>query len=184
MSPELATRFHGHSGPTFVLPVRSMSSPTHWSLPFLQPRTEAPRSRTALIILNQPFSKTLLHRLWHSTDWHCCADGGANRLHDLLSGGGGGGGGGGGDATAPTTTTAIAPDTLTGRIADLLGRFTQQLRRSGRTSEVNDYLPDLLKGDLDSVREDVRRYYETRVSQLVYTFLRQKSSPIRNRGCC
>jgi thiamine pyrophosphokinase len=32
------------------------------------------------------------------------------------------------------------------------------------TSEVEDYLPDLLKGDLDSVREDVRRYYETRVS--------------------
>lgn len=32
------------------------------------------------------------------------------------------------------------------------------------TTEVDDYLPDLLKGDLDSVREDVRRYYETRVS--------------------
>jgi thiamine pyrophosphokinase len=38
----------------------------------------------------------------------------------------------------------------------------QQPQRSRRTSEVNDYLPDLLKGDLDSVREDVRRYYETR----------------------
>lgn len=156
-----------------------MSSPTHWSLPFLQPHNDAPRSRTALIILNQPFSKVLLHRLWHSTDWHCCADGGANRLHDLLSGGGGAG-----DATAPTTTTAIAPDTLTGWIADLLGRFTQHPRRSRRTSEVDDYLPDLLKGDLDSVRQDVRRYYETRVSWL-HCFLPQEiAPPIRDRGCC
>jgi thiamine pyrophosphokinase len=154
-----------------------MSSPTHWSLPFLRPRNEAPGSRTALIILNQPFSKALLHRLWHSTDWHCCADGGANRLHDLLSGDGSGGG-----ATAPTTTAAIAPDTLSRWIADLLSRFMQQPQRSRRTSEVNDYLPDLLKGDLDSVREDVRRYYETRVSW--YTLSSLRNCPIRDCGCC
>ncbi|KAI0001491.1 thiamine pyrophosphokinase Thi80 [Russula compacta] len=98
-----------------------MSSPTHWSLPFLQSREKARRSRTALIILNQPFSKPLLHRLWHASNWHCCADGGANRLHDLLKGS---------DSAGGTT--------------------------------VDYYLPDLLKGDLDSVREDVRRYYETR----------------------
>jgi len=97
-----------------------MSSPTHWSLPFLQTGDEASRSKTALIILNQPFSKALLRRLWHATNWHCCADGGANRLHDVLNG-----------------------------------------------DRVNDYLPDLLKGDLDSVREDVRRYYETRGVRVV-----------------
>ena len=95
-----------------------MSSPIHWSLPFLQTCDEESRSKTALIILNQPFSKALLRRLWHATDWHCCADGGANRLHDVLNG-----------------------------------------------DRVDDFLPDLLKGDLDSVREDVRRYYETRVSR-------------------
>lgn len=135
-----------------------MSSPTHWSLPFLQPRNESPASRTALIVLNQPFSKALLHRLWHATDWHCCADGGANRLHDLLSGD---------DDNSDTTTIASVAGRLTGWIADLLSRFMQQQpRRSSRrrTSKVDDYLPDLLKGDLDSVREDVRRYYETRVS--------------------
>lgn len=109
-----------------------MSSPTHWSLPFLQTRDEASRSKTALIILNQPFSKALLRRLWHATDWHCCADGGANRLHDVLNC----------DAIDTTTTTA-----------------------SAALDRVDDYLPDLLKGDLDSVREDVRRYYETRVSR-------------------
>ena len=98
-----------------------MSSPTHWSLPFLQTRDEASRCKTALIILNQPFSNALLRRLWHATDWHCCADGGANRLHDVLNG-----------------------------------------------DRVDDCLPDLLKGDLDSVREDVRQYYETRVSRCYY----------------
>ena len=112
-----------------------MSSPTHWSLPFLQTHNEAPRSKTALIILNQPFSKALLRHLWHATDWHCCADGGANRLHDVLNCDTG-------DAIDTTITTA-----------------------SAASDRVDDYLPDLLKGDLDSVREDVRRYYETRVSR-------------------
>jgi thiamine pyrophosphokinase len=111
-----------------------MSSPTHWSLPFLQTRDEASRSKTALIILNQPFSKALLRCLWHTTNWHCCADGGANRLHDVLNGGNSA------DATIDDTATTTADH------------------------RVDNYLPDLLKGDLDSVREDVRRYYETRVS--------------------
>ena len=113
-----------------------MSSPTHWSLPFLQTRDEGSRSKTALIILNQPFSKGLLRRLWHATDWHCCADGGANRLHAVLNGDSG--------DSINNTTTATA---------------------STAADRVDDYLPDLLKGDLDSVREDVRRYYETRVSR-------------------
>ncbi|KAI0279731.1 thiamine pyrophosphokinase [Russula aff. rugulosa BPL654] len=114
-----------------------MSSPTHWSLPFLQTHNEAPRSKTALIILNQPFSKALLRHLWHATDWHCCADGGANRLHDVLNCDTG-------DAIDTTITTA-----------------------SAASDRVDDYLPDLLKGDLDSVREDVRRYYETRGVRVV-----------------
>ncbi|KAI0303812.1 thiamine pyrophosphokinase [Multifurca ochricompacta] len=94
---------------------------------------DCPGSKIALIILNQSFSKPLLYRLWHASDWHCCADGGANHLYDLLSG-----------ADRPTSWTAY------------LLRFLQ-LRRT----EVNSYLPDLLKGDLDSLREDVRQYYKT-----------------------
>ncbi len=124
-------------------PVRPMSSPTHWSVPFLRPSDEAYRSKTALIILNQPFSKALLHRLWHTTHWHCCADGGANRLHDLLNGDSGNATDDTINTTTTTTTTTIA---------------------SAAADTINDYLPDLIKGDLDSIREDVKRYYETRVS--------------------
>src|SRR6266404_4089868 len=118
-----------------------MSSVTQWSLPFLQsvPSSEATRTKIALIILNQPFSKPLLVRLWHASDWRCCADGGANRLHDLLSG-----------AENPTSY-----------ISRLLGWILQP-----RSTEADNYLPDLLKGDLDSLRGDVRQFYETRVGIL------------------
>jgi len=106
--------------------------------------------RTALIILNQPFSKPLLQCVWHASDWHCCADGGANRLHDLLSGGT--------NADADMNAAAVA-DRPTGWIASLVS-WLAQLR--WRMVDVDNYIPDLVKGDLDSVREDVRRYYETR----------------------
>ncbi|KAH9972800.1 thiamine pyrophosphokinase [Lactifluus volemus] len=98
-----------------------MDSTTHyWDLPFYQStpspldkKSQVPKkAKTALIILNQPFSKPLLRRLWHTSDWRCCADGGAN---------------------LPSPRT-----------------------------EIEDYIPDIIKGDLDSLRDDVRRYYETR----------------------
>ena len=110
-----------------------MTSSYSWSLPFLQPTPsdEAPRTKTALIILNQPFSKSLLFRLWHASDWRCCADGGGNRLHDLLS------------------------------------ETDNRLPQSQRT-EADQYLPDLLKGDLDSLRDDVRQYYEAQVGILPF----------------
>lgn len=59
--------------------------PLSWSLPFLDSSDQQNARKYALIILNQPFSLLLLQKLWHSTHWHCCADGGANRLHDVLS---------------------------------------------------------------------------------------------------
>lgn len=44
-----------------------------------------PDNNNALLILNQPISsKTLLHRVWLSTSYRICADGGANRLYDLF----------------------------------------------------------------------------------------------------
>ncbi|KAH9037870.1 thiamine pyrophosphokinase [Lactarius pseudohatsudake] len=118
--------------------LRLMSSSFYWSLPSLQPAPsgEAPRTKVALIVLNQPFSKPLLHRLWHASNWRCCADGGANRLHDLLNG---------------------ADDRPTSYVARLLGWFIQS-----RRTEADEYLPDLLKGDLDSVRDDVKQFYEAR----------------------
>jgi thiamine pyrophosphokinase len=56
---------------------------THWSTDFLT--NKSPGRNVALIILNQPFTVPLLNRAWAGSDWHCCADGGANRLHDALS---------------------------------------------------------------------------------------------------
>ncbi|TFK47390.1 thiamine pyrophosphokinase [Heliocybe sulcata] len=93
---------------------------SQWTLPFLDPpsRAGAPKGKYALIILNQPFSFPLLSRVWNACRWRCCADGGSNRLYDLLS-----------------STEGQDPK-----------RF---------------YLPDLIKGDLDSIRSDVRKYYES-----------------------
>ncbi|KAJ3762040.1 thiamine pyrophosphokinase [Lentinula raphanica] len=93
------------------------NSSHHWSVDFLCHEHSNAASKRVLIILNQPFSFALLQRLWNSTCWHCCADGGANRLLDTLR--------------------------------------QQSLDESS-------YLPDLVKGDLDSLRPDVRKYYESK----------------------
>ncbi|KAI0787935.1 thiamine pyrophosphokinase, partial [Fomes fomentarius] len=69
----------------------------------------------------------LLHRVWHASRWHACADGGANRLHDLLR--------------------------------DYDGRDLRHL-----------YTPDLIKGDLDSLRDDVRTYYSSRGVRIVHDY--------------
>lgn len=53
-----------------------------WNVKFLHGNEPTAERRYGLIILNQPFSLALLRRLWASTQWHCCADGGANRLYD------------------------------------------------------------------------------------------------------
>ena len=70
------------SHPRLMAPVPpSAYSVTPWEISFLDPLRQ---SRNALIILNQPFTYPLLRRVWYSSSWHACADGGANRLHDLL----------------------------------------------------------------------------------------------------
>ncbi|KAF8206516.1 hypothetical protein K438DRAFT_1963544 [Mycena galopus ATCC 62051] len=76
------------------------------------PSTPNATSNRVLVILNQPFSGGLFHRLWNSSQWHCCADGGANRLFDALT-----------------------------------------------ASQRPLFLPDLIKGDLDSIRNDVKEFY-------------------------
>lgn len=58
---------------------------TSWNVNFLQGNKRGNLGH-ALIILNQPFSAALFHRVWLSCEWRCCADGGANRLYDLFEG--------------------------------------------------------------------------------------------------
>jgi len=90
--------------------------PRKWAPSFLNENNPSvPLKKSALIVLNQPFSLGLLWRLWKASSWKACADGGANRLHDSFS----------------------------GELEDLRIRF----------------LPDLIKGDFDSIREDVKEYY-------------------------
>ncbi|KAF8896359.1 thiamine pyrophosphokinase Thi80 [Infundibulicybe gibba] len=93
---------------------------TSWHIDFLGATDwtpERPNTKRALVILNQPFSAALLRRVWNATSWHCCADGGANRLR------------------------AIAPDA--------------------------SYIPDMIKGDLDSLKHDVETYYTSQGVSIV-----------------
>lgn len=58
-----------------------------WAPTFLnEDNTPGSLKKSALIVLNQPFSLGLFWRLWKASSWRACADGGANRLHDLFSG--------------------------------------------------------------------------------------------------
>ncbi|KAF9084556.1 cAMP-dependent protein kinase subunit [Mortierella sp. GBA35] len=71
----------------------------------------------ALIILNQPIliHRTLFENVWHNATYRFCADGGANRLYDLLE--------------------------------------TDEERAK--------FLPDYVRGDLDSLRDSVKEYYQS-----------------------
>ncbi|KAF9150089.1 hypothetical protein BG015_008093 [Linnemannia schmuckeri] len=71
----------------------------------------------ALIILNQPIliHRTLFNNVWQNATYRFCADGGANRLYDLLK--------------------------------------TDEERAK--------FLPDYIRGDLDSLRDSVKDYYES-----------------------
>ncbi|XP_006459372.1 hypothetical protein AGABI2DRAFT_201549 [Agaricus bisporus var. bisporus H97] len=97
---------------------------TSWNIDFLKPldANEEAEGEFALVILNQPFSFELLDRVWRSAKWRCCADGGANRLYDVLK---------------------------------------------NMNVDCRKYLPDLIKGDLDSLREDVKHYYESQNIDIV-----------------
>ncbi|KAI6043861.1 thiamine pyrophosphokinase [Pisolithus marmoratus] len=109
-----------------------MASVAYWHLSFLN--SSAPPATRGLIILNQPLSRNLLDILWKACSWHYCADGGANRLYDLL------------------------PDDLRcwWVCCCRINCCHCQTRHDCR------YVPDLVKGDLDSLRADVRDYYTSK----------------------
>ncbi|KAK4999879.1 thiamine pyrophosphokinase [Cryomyces antarcticus] len=74
---------------------------------------------SALLILNQPIEDAeTFDRIWQHTSYRLCADGGANRLYDMVA--------------------------------------------AKYTSQTLEYLPSIVHGDLDSLRDDVRTYYLSR----------------------
>ena len=115
----------------------TVTMPSQWNVRFLQ--TNDVNTSRALIILNQPFSVPLLLRLWQSCTWRACADGGANRLHD-----------------------AFQDDASRTRFVFVYDLFEEDI-----PTTLSRYLPDLIKGDLDSLRADVRDFYTTHVRILL-----------------
>ena len=136
-----------------------MFPPTTWYIPWAENITEESWRPKALIILNQPFSVGLLRKLWpkchlfvtelkssHLTPLivffqgqvRCCADGGANRLHDSI-----------GARSSTEVVDRVCPHDC-----------------SATSDEKSScpYTPNFVKGDLDSLRPDVREYYSSRVS--------------------
>ncbi|XP_066441512.1 thiamin pyrophosphokinase 1 isoform X2 [Eleutherodactylus coqui] len=77
--------------------------------------------KCGLIILNQPLNKSLLDQLWSKATIKACADGGANRLHDITVG------------------------------------------------QQDEYLPDFISGDFDSIKPLVKEFYKEKECELIET---------------
>jgi len=108
---------------------------TTWDIPWAENKTEESWRPKALIILNQPFSVGLLRKLWPKCQVRCCADGGANRLHDSI-----------GARSSTEVVDRVCPHDC-----------------SATSDETScPYTPNFVKGDLDSLRPDVREYYSSR----------------------
>lgn len=87
----------------------------------------------SLIILNQPLPPfSTFKKLWDHTTYRICADGGANRLYDLFDG----------NPDESRESHVWFP-------SDYLPRFA--------TKEIQ--VPDIIIGDLDSLRPDTRQWY-------------------------
>jgi thiamine pyrophosphokinase len=85
-----------------------------------------------LLILNQPIAHfDVFARLWRHTSYRVCADGGANRLFDMFEG----------DLAVQRENYVCILMTSPEALANIVE------------------LPDLIHGDLDSLRNDVRAYY-------------------------
>ncbi|KAK4054938.1 thiamine pyrophosphokinase [Microbotryomycetes sp. JL201] len=107
--------------------------------------------QNALIILNTPLvHDALFQEIWSAASLRICADGGANRLYSRYAKG------------------SLA------RNSERTGRSTLSDSGSVRNAtqvtqdESNQWLPDVIKGDFDSLRPDVRQYYQDRGVQIIH----------------
>lgn len=105
--------------------------------------------RTAVVVLNQPLDEAefrAMAALWRVADFRVCADGGANRLFDASKRF---------DATVTNKSGGDA-DKKPGREA--AGAGSGEGSGVARAREMAP--PDLVTGDLDSLRDDVRAQLE------------------------
>lgn len=112
-----------------VSPLMTASSSSSIGIPTTTAAT------TAMIILNSPITRPpsmVFDRLWKSSQYHICADGGANRLMD-------------------STREYNDPPTITPLNDNIINNNDNNMR----------YIPNCIRGDLDSLRDDTRAYFES-----------------------
>ncbi|KAF9271929.1 thiamine pyrophosphokinase Thi80 [Linnemannia elongata] len=102
-------------------PSKCLEDPQEYQQKYVTANSDAMaghHGKFALIILNQPIliHRTLFNNVWQNATYRFCADGGANRLYDLLK----------------------------------------------TDEERSRFLPDYIRGDLDSLRDSVKNYYQSK----------------------
>lgn len=96
------------------------------------------KQSSALIILNTPF-QTAMHSQSSSSNNHC--------LPDVLR------------VLWESTTYHVCADGGANRLYDATTSSTQK-NSSSNENNIDKFIPDMITGDLDSIRSDVRAYYE------------------------
>ena len=107
--------------------------------PFFPTHEASSRNKqsSALIILNTPF-QTAMHSQSRSSNNHC--------LPDVLR------------VLWESTTYHVCADGGANRLYDATTSSTQNSSSNG--NNIDKFIPDMITGDLDSIRSDVRAYYE------------------------
>ncbi|KJE93480.1 thiamin pyrophosphokinase 1 [Capsaspora owczarzaki ATCC 30864] len=129
-----------------------------------------PNRKTALVILNQPLipvSSSLFQQLWADSAVHVCADGGTNRLYDGV-----------GFAQQQVADSAAAAAAVARPVAeatdavnhsdtsDRIARSNPHPQSVGcapsqQTISRDMYRPDVIVGDFDSIRTEVKTFYSS-----------------------
>ncbi|KAJ1974877.1 cAMP-dependent protein kinase subunit [Dimargaris cristalligena] len=127
-----------------------------------------PSGRLVLLLLNQPLkhADSLFMSLWRRADLRICADGAANRLYDSFH--------------SPTATPSSSPKPLKSTDSDTAGgghaaNSESTIRKcadhdsdpkQATTRRIEQYIPDGICGDMDSIRPDVSQYFAHRGTEI------------------
>ncbi|KAM0793285.1 hypothetical protein ACM66B_000746 [Microbotryomycetes sp. NB124-2] len=110
--------------------------------------------QNALIILNTPLvHDALFQEIWRAASVRICADGGANRLYNRYA------------ERQQRRARGTEAETSDQAAADDVNCS----RTNSTRHEMSDaWLPDVIKGDFDSLRPHVRQYYEDRGVKVIH----------------